>query len=190
MGKALKVAALLGLISAAPMAQAAAPFGLAWGASEAELAAAGINLTRSSTFEGVTAYGAARLPENDLKGKAYALFIDAKHGLQHVTLVSGTIDEDASGRLGKRHYEIMKLQLSRKYGQPLADAEYAGEGFGLLPSEFYPCLTLTQCGSWSAVFGGMEPGELITLRLNGIDQGIGYTSISYEGPKWREVSKR
>lgn len=189
MEKAVK-AALLGLMIMSPLAQAAAPFGLTWGASEDELAVLGINATRADASAGVVSYGAAQLPDGSSNAKAYSLFFDVEHGLQRVTMVTEPISNDLVGEEGKQQYALMKLSLSRKYGPPLGEFEYAGNGYQVLPSDFYACLSLKDCGSWVSVFSGHEEGERVMLRLNSTTQSGGYVSISYEGPEWQPIAKR
>ncbi len=183
-------AAFLGLMILSPLAQAEAPFGLAWGASERDIAALGVNITRAHSSGEVVSYGAARLPDGTSNAKAYSLFIDAKHGLQRVTMVTEPISNDLVGEEGKQQYALMKLSLSRKYGSPLGEYEYAGNGYQVLPSEFYACLSLKDCGSWVSVFDGQGEGERVSLRLSGTAPTGGYISISYEGPQWKSIADR
>ncbi len=189
MGTTLK-AVLLGLMIAPGLAQAEAPFGLAWGASESSIAGMDVSLTRAHASGGIASYGTARLPQNISNATAYSLFVDEQHGLQRVAMVTEPISNDLVGEEGKQQYALMKLSLSRKYGAPLGEFEYAGNGYQVMPSEFYACLSLKDCGAWVSVFNGQAEGERVTLRLSGIAPNKGYLSISYEGPKWSTIADR
>lgn len=184
MERAVK-AALMGLILMSPLAQAGAPFGLTWGANESDIAALGVNMTRVNSASGMASYGTARLPDGTSNARAYSLFIDADRGLQRLTMVTEPITNDLVGEEGKQQYALMKLSLSRKYGAPLGEFEYTGNGYQVLPSDFYACLSLKDCGSWVSVFGGDNEGERVTLRLSGTTPTAGYISISYEAPGWQ-----
>jgi len=189
--KAIASAALLALVTAMPATHAVAgPFGLSWGSAEQDITAIGVNLTKHTQVEGITSYATSRLPEGTSNARAYAMMFDEELGLQRATLVSDTITNDLVGEEGKQRYELFKMSLAQQYGAPVGEFEYSGKAFPILPSEFYPCLALRDCGVWNSVFAGETPGERIVLSLHGIAPGDGYISIAYEGPHWASVSQR
>ena len=163
------------------------PFGLAWGASVSDLAGGGVELTKQRSDGAVTSYAASLLPEGSSFAKAYSVMIDGAHGLQRAAFVTESITNDLVGMDGKQRYDEIKEALANKYGAPVAELEYAGGGFQILPSEFYPCLALSGCGVWQSVFDGGAAGERVILSLNGVAQSTGYLSVAYEGPLWPKV---
>ena len=116
------------------------------------------------------------------------MFFGDRDGLHRVMMISKPISGDATGEIGRHQYDLMKISLTRQHGVPVHVAELAGVTYDIDPEEFYSCLSLRGCGSWTTIFRGDDPGEYIQLSLNGTSMDRGYISISYESPDWEAVA--
>lgn len=188
--KKILVSALCGLAFTTSVGAATGPFGLDWGVTPDDVKSEGVITTPHKTSTHIEVHGASHLPLGHSYGKAYSLMFDADFGLQRVTLISDTIEADADGSEGRIQYALLKQTLIDQYGEPIASAESVGDAFQLLPHEFYPCIAISDCGSWRAQFNDLDGTGQIVLEMHGIATGTGYITVTHEGPLWMPSSNQ
>lgn len=160
------------------------PLGLRWGENLDELAGAGVT-GEIEADDGLARLLVAKKVPKTPKDTAFArLVISRNYGLQRIIWVSNEFKNDVTGAQGLALYQSMKASLTEDYGQPRVVEEELGGTSHDQPTDFYKCLALDGCGSYTVVWRSVNTDA--RLRLVGTANGTGWLEVTYLGPDWED----
>lgn len=175
-------------VTSAHAQEVAAPFGLTWGASAAEVQEAlGVVPSAEPLWGRLSSFRATRAPVTPPDTDVLLVAVDPDHGMGRVIWFSTPIEGDAYGSRGKEKYDELKAILTEKYGKPSNNMERTGVKLWKDRDEFYQCLGYDGCGIWMSVWDVGAPATTIGLQIKGIRRGEGVLIMTYEGPNWSDI---
>lgn len=180
--KSIKLIFLLFFLSSTSFAQEVqAPFGLTWGMLQDEFA--GSECTKQ---DALTLCTVTDVPRPISIGESYILIFAPNRGLQKVSMIGVTIDNDITGSEGKESYATFKSALADRYGTP-DEFEWSGRELYDEYDEFYQCLRYQGCGYWTSIWHGENIDGTVAIELKGLQRGEGYITLTYESKDWSTV---
>lgn len=161
-----------------------APGGLKWGETITEIKSKGVTFEECTPTDNAATCKTKKVPKSLSFADFYQLiFVDDR--LQKVLITGTTIENDPYGTEGKNLYSKINSQLTDKYGTHEDDSELDGLKLYTGRDEFYQCLAYRGCGLWAKWW---SKDGVVVVRLHGIRRGKGWLEITYESPKWSEIS--
>ena len=151
-----------------------APFGLKWSSDIDQFPSKNLltfNKIKLSEQEGMVYV--TTVPKEELGRGSYRFYFNHEK-LYRIVFNTYDLSDDVAGSKAKNEYDRIKSILTERYGHPVNVTERVySEAF-----RFVPCVTNSNCGSWSSSFSMKNTSAKISIGMGLNEDGYKKTSNS------------